>query len=47
MQAKYLIVDQGREWEIVEKVSEEFPNIRIAIFSETLVIKAIHLSDLS
>lgn len=47
VETKYLVVDQGGQRKIVEKVGEELPNVRIAIFSKTLIIKAINLGDLS
>ncbi len=43
----YLSIDQSSKREVVEQVSEVFPNIRIAVFPQTLIVKAVHLSDLS
>ena len=46
METKYLVFNEGREGEVVEKIGEIFPNIGIAIFTQTLVIKPIYLRDL-
>ena len=43
----YLIINESGEGEEVEEVSEKAPDIGIAVFSETFVIKAINLCDLS
>lgn len=47
MQAEYLTINEGGKGQIVEQIGEVLPHIRIAIFAETLVIKAIHLRNLS
>lgn len=39
----YLIVNQGCEGEEVEQIGEESPDVGISVFSEALVVKAIHL----
>ena len=47
VQGEDLAVDKGGEGEIVEQVRERFPHVGIPILSETLVVEAVHLSDLS
>jgi hypothetical protein len=47
MQTKNLFFDESCEREIIEKVSEVLPHIRIAVFAQTFVVKAINLGDLS
>lgn len=33
MEAENLVIDEGSEWEIVEEVSEELPDVCVAIFA--------------
>ena len=47
VQAENLVVDEGSEGEIVEEVGEVFPDICIAVFPQTFVVKAIDLGNLS
>ncbi len=47
VQAENLVVDECSEGEIVEEVGEVFPDISIAVFSQTFVVKAIDLGNLS
>lgn len=47
MEAEYLVVNEGGQRKVVKKVGKVFPNIRIAIFSEALVVKTVDLSDLT
>jgi hypothetical protein len=47
VQAEDLIVDQCSQGKVVEEVGEIFPNIGVAVFSETFVVEAIHLGDLA
>lgn len=47
MQAENLILDDSGNREVLEKVSEHFPNQVCSVFSEALIIKAIELVDLS
>lgn len=42
-----LIVDEGGEGEVIEKIGEILPNTCVSVFSETLVVEAINLSDLT
>ena len=43
----YLSINKCCQRKVVKEISEVLPDIGIAIFSETLVIEAIDLSDLS
>jgi hypothetical protein len=43
----YLVINEGGERKEVEQVCEESPDIGVAVFSETFVVKAINLRDLS
>jgi hypothetical protein len=47
VEAEDLIVNERGEGEVVEEIGEVFPNVGIAVFSETLVVEAIYLSDLT
>lgn len=47
VKAEDLIIDQGSEGEVIEEVGEVFPDIRIAILPEALIVEAIDLSDLA
>lgn len=47
MKAEDLVVDEGREWKVVEEVGEVLPNIRISIFSKAFVVEAIDLRNLA
>jgi hypothetical protein len=38
---------QSSERKVIEKVSEIFPDIGVAILAKTFIVKTIHLSDLS
>jgi len=43
----HLSVYQGSERQVVKQICEVLPDVGIAILPETLVVEAIHLSDLS
>lgn len=47
VEAKDLVVDEGREGEVVEKVGEVLPDIGVAVFAEALVVEAVDLGDLA
>ena len=47
MQTENLIFNDSSQGQVVEEVSQEFPNICVAILSHALVVKAINLSDLA
>lgn len=46
MKAEDLVVDKGSEGEVVEKVGEVLPDVRVAVLPEALVVEAVHLGDL-
>lgn len=47
MQTKNLILNDSGQWQIIEEISEEFPNVCIAILAHAFVIEAVNLSDLA
>lgn len=47
VETEYLIVDKGSKGKVVKEVCEIFPDVGVAIFAKTLIVKAIDLSDLS
>jgi len=47
VEAEDLVIDEGGEGEIIEEISEVFPNIRVPVLSKTFIVEAIHLCDLT
>ena len=47
VQTENLVVDQGGERQVIEKVCKVLPDVGIAILSEALVVEALHLGNLS
>ena len=47
MQAEDLIINQRSERQVVEEIREEFPNIRIPIFSQAFIIESVYLCNLT
>lgn len=47
MQAEDLLFNEGCEREVIEQISEIFPDISVSINSEALVIETVHLCNLS
>lgn len=47
MEGKDAIFDEGRNGQIVEQICECLPHVRISVFSNALVVKTIHLGDLT
>lgn len=47
VKAEDLIIDQSGQGKVIEEIGEIFPNVGIAVFSETLVIETVHLGDLT
>lgn len=47
MEAEDGVLNNSSEWEVVEKLSELFPDIGISILTQALVVETIHLCDLS
>lgn len=43
----YLVVNQGGQRKIVEKIGKVLPHICVAVFPEALVVEAVNLGDLS
>lgn len=46
MNAKDFVVDDSREWNVVEDLGAVLPHADRAVLSETLVVEAVHLGDL-
>lgn len=47
VKAEDLLVDEGGEGEVIEEICEVLPYVGVAILSETLVVEAIDLCDLT
>jgi hypothetical protein len=45
--AKYLPIDGGCEWKVLEQICEHFPHIFVAVFLNALLVEAIELVNLS
>ena len=41
-----LVVDEGRQRQVVEEVGEVFPHVGVAVFAEAFVVEAVDLGDL-
>ncbi len=42
-----LVLDDGREGEIIEDLGAVSPNVDAAVFAEALIVKSVHLGDLA
>lgn len=47
VQTENLVVDQSGERKVIEEVGEVFPDVRIAILAQALVVEAVNLGNLS
>ena len=47
MEGEDLILNNGSEREVVKEVCEVFPDIRVAVFPQTLVVESINLGNLT
>jgi hypothetical protein len=47
VQAKDLTIDQSSQRKVVEQVDEILSDVGVSVFSETLVVESVHLSDLA
>lgn len=43
----HLIINEGRQGEVVEEVGEVLPHVGIAVLSQAFIVEAVHLRDLS
>ena len=43
----HLLLNKRSQRKVIEQVGESFPHIRVAVFTEALVVEAIHLRDLA
>lgn len=41
-----MVVHQGGQRQVIEKIREKLPNVGISVLAQTLVVESIHLSDL-
>jgi hypothetical protein len=41
VQTEDLLLDQRRQWKVIEEVGEVLPHIRITVLAETLVVEAV------
>ena len=46
MKAENASLDDGSNWEVVEKGGEVLPHVGISILSKALVVETVHLGDL-
>lgn len=47
VETEYLVINQGGEGQVVEEICEVFPDIRVAVFPQTLVVESVDLGDLT
>lgn len=47
METEDLVVDQGCQRKVVKEVGKVLPDVRVSVFAQTLVVKAVDLGDLS
>ena len=47
MQAEYLVVDKCGQGQVIEEIREVFPDVRVAVLSETLVVESVYLGNLA
>lgn len=46
MEGEDLIFDYRCQWQVVEEISKELPDIGVAVFAHAFIVKTIHLGDL-
>lgn len=47
METEYLVFNESSKGKVIEEIRKIFPNIGVAIFTQTLIIESIYLRDLS
>lgn len=47
MKTEYLIVDERRKRQVIEQISEVFPDVGVPVLPQALVVEAIDLCDLA
>lgn len=47
MKAEDLVVDEGGKGEVIEEIGEDFPDVGIAVFTETFIVETVDLRDLT
>jgi|JI6StandDraft_1071083.scaffolds.fasta_scaffold13254_7 hypothetical protein len=45
MKTKYLVLNDGSQWKIVEEIHEHLPYVFIAVLPLTFIIEAIYFGD--
>jgi len=43
----HLVIDQSGQWQVIEEICEELPDVGISILSQTLVVESVNLGDLT
>ena len=46
VEAEYVIIDEGRQGEVVKEVGEELPNVGASVLANALVVEAVDLRNL-
>ena len=41
MEAEDLVLNDGRQWQVVEKLGELLPDVGVAVFAEALVVETV------
>ncbi len=47
MEAEDLVVDKSGEWKVIKEIGEVFPDVGIAIFTQTFVVESVYLGNLA
>ena len=47
MKTENRVINDGCKWQIIEKLSEVNPDIRVSVLTEALIVEAIDLGDLT
>lgn len=47
METEDLVLDNSREWEVIEEFGELLPYVGVTVLSQAFIIESVHLSDLS
>ena len=47
MKTENLVFNFGSQWQVVEQISQELPNVCVPVLAHALVIEAIDLGDLA
>lgn len=47
METEDLVFNNSGKWQVIEKFSEDLPDVGIAVFAKTFIVEAVHLSNLA